>query len=299
MSEIALTTFFEPLRDANVPREEDPSMAKIDRGAWRFHGLMSVLAIGGALLAIFYEGCHGEGVKALGTGFSVGAVLAVVLDRYVRERLIHKASNDISAYLIGYGLPDPFKLRIREVMRSDLVFCDLTQHYRFDGERLEMETTYRVENYAEKSQDYHQEQRFDAWEFPIVHELACTGAEQYQVADIKTVGSGRTATFVGPTISIRPRKENVKYEFRSRTSIVPTSGTDIIAFSRPVMGVKVFAVPPRGGTFDCASIATPNKPPQEGFWEFDRAFLPGEHLRFNWTFAKDQAASSSSPNPQT
>lgn len=89
-----------------------------------------------------------EIVRSLGEALLIATVLAATVDLYVKRRTYREISADVFKFLIGYGLPDEFKDRIRElVTHSDLVRrdCSVIWNLRpIPGERNAFSLAYKV-----------------------------------------------------------------------------------------------------------------------------------------------------------
>jgi hypothetical protein len=103
-----------------------------------------------------------EIIRSLGEALLIATVLAATVDLYVKRRTYREISADVFKFLIGYGLPDEFKDRIRElVTHSDLVRRDCSVIWNLSpiaGDRetfkLDCKVIYKLQNISPRRVDY-------------------------------------------------------------------------------------------------------------------------------------------------
>ncbi len=94
--------------------------------------------------------------RSLADAFVIAALLAVSVDRYVKGRVLHEVTADVSKYLIGYRLPEQLQERLHSIMQTQWIVRAFEVRIRIQETRLgqmELDWTlsYRIQNITSDS----------------------------------------------------------------------------------------------------------------------------------------------------
>jgi hypothetical protein len=263
--------------------------------AWWFYGI-SAAAL---LLAIALEAKaaretweYKEAIKSVCDAVIIASLLAVTVDRFVKERLIREFSSDAAKYLMGYRLPTAVQDKIRELMSTTIVRRDYNANYTLVGDngrqKLTVELNFYVENYSNEPQTYQQLLGLAVYQAPTVSLMAChttDDAARYEFKDVEGTVKGASIRFECNPITIRPITSGMTYRMQTRYELYPPFPSETITFHRTTCNAEILAEG-AGFAFALHSITLASKTKKAGNWEFNRAFLPGEHIRFEWESPK-------------
>lgn len=248
---------------------------------------------------------YSEIAKSVSEAIFIAGGLALTVDRYVKLKLVHEIVSDVSTALMGYGLPDKVQGAIRKLMSTEIVLNDLTYRYRLcDDGVLEVQFDYFVENYTNDNKDYQFTGRFSKEEaVPIRLEVGLSSTDTSvngQQKELLIEDKGDAWTYQDEPVAIRPKDDGFTYQIHGTLLVRPLTNSDVIAFARPTIGVKVWAERSSGYVFKSESIAKTTTEGQNP-WVYNRLFVPGEHLRFTWSRVPQSAAAGpqSPPAPPT
>jgi hypothetical protein len=235
-----------------------------------------------------------EAATGVAHALIIAGILAGSVDSFVKQRLLREVSRDSMEYLLGYGLPKLVQTRIRALMATSLIRSEYEQRYRLEETaagtvRVHVAFSYILENYGTDAEEYNQMLQVGLHERPSVLSMACLSSDlaaQYdlqgsKLREYEKEENRDTLCFEGPTLLIQPIRKEIVYRFFGQFFIEPSDPTDMLSFGMTTIGVTVLAEVPAGYTFRSASF--PKDALKSGnTWRYDRAFLTGEHLRFNW-----------------
>jgi len=80
-------------------------------GAWG--GVLAGLLLIGIGIFGYYKWGRESVAHQLAEAFIIAGVVTITVDPFLRRRLLKEASKDIFRHMLGFGLPDEIKERIR------------------------------------------------------------------------------------------------------------------------------------------------------------------------------------------
>jgi len=218
----------------------------------------------------------------------IAGLLSIVVDPFLKKRLVKEASKDIFHHLLGFELPVQIRERLRDiVLKTDLYREDLRITCAFTETddkmiRIEFETSYEVVNPTHDVLEFHQLLDFEKAENARLNRISCDQARK---------GYGKTATltfndesdlfeYKGKGIKIEPSGTKKRYRFSADYSVegFPVPGFHVQMFKYPTIGltVRIRNRPPS------LIISTDIGSGDEGQWTSDRLFMPGDHFNIRW-----------------
>lgn len=244
-------------------------------------GLLLTL-IGSLLLFRFHDW---PTIHALGEATFIAGLLALCIDPYVKRSLIKEASLGIFHHLIGFDQEPEIRERIREITTDTVLYrhnceldCKIESHN--SAVRLNVECRFEVINPSNKTMYYAPKLQFEVCEKAEVYEMSAIGEEIITFKDPVLV-SGETGVVeaLGPKTSIKPRRKGYKYRFCTKHSVtLPPEYFTTFNFGTPTVNLSLKLESPR----ELDAHATPASRHSEGRYEYDRLFMPGEHITIKW-----------------
>ncbi len=234
-----------------------------------------------------------EIVKSFGEALFISGFLSITVDRYVKWRMLHEVSSDVSKFLIGWQLPKEMQDRIGQLMKTDLVRRNLDIHYSMvrTAERrvvLRVRFSFDLVNLTDHKVDYRQYVAFEKHDNPQIQELECASSDERarykiggtEIAQTKPDEPGVVEAY-GPPIKINPNRTDQGPTYRVAGAYwidFPEDFSDIFSFATPTINVTVTADWPDDIDFIAppADVATSNR------WEYNRLFLASEHIHVRW-----------------
>ncbi len=237
---------------------------------------------------------------SVGEALIVASVLGLTVDRYLKEYLVRKASQDVSKYLVGYNLPDEIKARIQALMGTALIRRDWRIAYTLspaegsaDEVYIDVHYTFELENVSNTVQSYTQIIEEERHRNPVILEMRCDDPESgFRLIADETKSLGKAKDGVpgviearGPEIQVKPSggKPELRYPFMGHYRLrTPSSNSDTFSFLQPSIGVTITASYPAGYTISMESDR--NMIVTENMWQLrQRAFLQSEHVMVRWS----------------
>jgi hypothetical protein len=226
--------------------------------------------------------------QRLSEALFISGVLTIVVDPFLKKRLLHEASTDIFHHLIGFDLPLPIRDRLRDIVlktnlyRKDMVIrCSFTET---EGRvHIDFETSYEVMNPTRKVLKFPQHLDFEKAENARLKRIFCDQAK-------RGYGEGATLALKEGTglfeyeskeIKIEPNQDTGKrYRFEADFSVdgFPMPGFYTQMFKYPTIGLTV-RVTNRPPWLRVTCDVGPNKGDQ---WNTESLFMPGDHFSLRW-----------------
>jgi hypothetical protein len=224
----------------------------------------------------------------IGESLIVAGILVLLIDPFLKERLLREASKGIFHYLLGFDQQPEIKTRLRALVFDTKLFrknfclrCVLVPE---NGKVcLNMDVSFEVFNPTDEVQRYRHATQFERVESPNVHVLALIStAVSYSKNDIalkpKSDDTEVLEAEAGP-IDIEPSAKGISYRFSGKFSLVyPEEFFYAVHVGTPTIGMRIEITPPKG--FRVTASQTPTS--TEDVWEYERLFMPGEHIDFRW-----------------
>jgi len=153
----------------------------------------------------------------------IAGLLALTVDRFVKERLLQEITRDVSKYLIGYQLPDKIQDKIHELMATSIIRTRFEQRYRLvpleNGMmRVEAEMSYDLENFSSSEQRYTPHLWFRKHENATVIDFGChsndSGSHFHQTRQDIAMNEGEDVVRYGnKVIVVQPRGSGITYGY--------------------------------------------------------------------------------------
>jgi hypothetical protein len=281
------------------------------RDQFNFKVAVSILMVLGLLLLTFSDRLPSkplvEIVRSLGEAVFIATVLAATVDLYVKQRTYREISADIFKFLIGYGLPDEFKNRIRElVTNSDLIRSECTIEWTLEpvqGEpnsvKLGYSVVYKLSNISDRAVRY-QFKTSRGVDDPVETTVTrlwgrspnsnasyeMTGADLTPEAADETGREWiRGKAFEVPADSVRHGLEfSVGAEYESKLS---GRQFDYHGFAAPTLGASVTVRHPQDFKIYLSPPLSPPHKPRLGTvvstWKYDRLFFTHDAIFIRWS----------------
>ncbi|HTS07433.1 MAG TPA: hypothetical protein VMP68_17775 [Candidatus Eisenbacteria bacterium] len=252
---------------------------------------LSGLIAGALLLLVGTVGLHWC-PNALGQRLSealfISGVLTIAVDPFLKKRLLHEAALDIFHHLLGFGLPEEIRLRLRAIVqntnlyRKDMLIIAVFTMTEQGMMHIDFETSYELLNPSGSNLPFAQTLDFEKGEHPVLSLVSCNQARQGygQGATLEHDDKGQLA-YQGKTIKIAPSSQGKRYLFSASYSVegFPFPGFYTHTFKYPTIGtvLRVRNQPPSVVITSDLGHITNGECVAE-----DRLFMPGDHFNIRW-----------------
>lgn len=234
--------------------------------------------------------------RALAHALLIAGLLSFTVDLYLKARLLKEVASDVSKFLVGYSLPDEVRDRIQGLMHEKLVRRNFQIRIRLVREseadrtvRLHIEISDEPENISNEPIPFTDSVEYEKHERVEIIEMRCDSDDaraQYsldgQGLAKEKEGEPGLMRAAAKKIKVLPHngKSGIKYKFTAKWEVVqPENYSDIISFIYPTMKAIVEVDSPRDFKFTLSPTADVKN---KNHWEYNRLFLPGQHIRYRW-----------------
>ena len=213
----------------------------------------------------------------------------LLIDPFLKERLLREASKGIFHYLLGFDQQPEIKERLKTLVfdtrrfrRNFCLKCVLIPED--DKMRLEMDVSFEVFNPTGEALKYRHAPQFERVENPKVHLLALVSGSgvSYSKTNLKLTpkqGDPEVLEAEAGTTDIEPSSKNISYRFTNKFSLIyPQEFFYAVHVGTPTIGMRIEVVPPKG--FKVTASHTPTC--TDNIWQYDKLFMPGEHVDVRW-----------------
>jgi hypothetical protein len=218
----------------------------------------------------------------------VAGILVLLIDPFLKERLLREASEGIFHYLLGFDQQPEIQERLKKIVFTTTLFrknfhvkCVLIPEN--DKMRLDMDVSFDVFNPTDQIREYIHASQFENVEHPKSHVMALI-SQAGSYSKISVLFSPKNDDIevleanAGPT-TIKPEREKISYRFSHKLSLsYPLEFFHAIHVGTPTIGMTLEVVPPEG--FKVTASQTPTC--TENIWRYDRLFMPEEHVNLRW-----------------
>jgi hypothetical protein len=248
----------------------------------------------GIFAAIHWSFRGHELAGSFGEALFIAGFLSMTVDQYVKNKMLHEVSHNVSKYLIGYELPVEAQDRIKELMSCRIIrenyaaFYEATKSETPGKLKLEVTISYDVKNITHHNESYKQYLALEQHDLPAIIELKCESSDSRATyhregKDVSSVHDG-VVEAEGPLITIKPAGKGggPTYRVSDKHSVIQSEEySDLISFLAPTINVTITAKFPPEITF-IAPSETPSEATEANSWEYKRLFMPSEHIRVRW-----------------
>lgn len=227
---------------------------------------------------------------SLADAFVIAALLAATVDQYVKGRVLHEVTTDVSKYLIGYRLPEQLQDRLRSIMQTKWIRRSYEMRMRLrelhdNTVELDLTISDSVQNITSETQEYIDSLTFSKFERFEIIELRCDGGNDvyhFSGQELQRQEESGQLRHWGKGVKIPPASESL-HDFRFSTrykALHPLSSKETFTFSQPTIGavVELTDCPPE---FLFHLTPTPDTSAHRR-WTYNRLFLPGEQISIQW-----------------
>ena len=166
--------------------------------------------------------------RSLSEAFFIAGVLTIAVDPILKRRMLKEASKDIFHHLLGFGLPEAIRDRLRQIVNNtDLYRKDMTMTCSFSetgtGIRVDFETRYEVINPTPRTRPFRQYLAFEKAEHPELRSVALSGVSNYG-KDAKFVPRGGeefVLEYRGRGVKIKPESAGQRSRRRNLPTPIP------------------------------------------------------------------------------
>jgi len=251
-----------------------------------YRGIIAVLFGVGIILVIFgIDGPLGELAVSFGHAFIIAAVLAAIVDPYLKSYFIREVTKNVYHHWIGYDLPEQIKENIKGLMGTTIIRTDHRIHYRFenyDTEKIkgQVRLEYKVLNFGLHDETYQPELAVETIDNPVFQSVSChSERDTYEINSPDLVPwrpEENVLQVDGKKLKISPNRDpgnacciTFKWEIT-----VPKNYTDSWSMAHPTMGATVIGEVPQGFKFYVSGIT-----PQGDKWVITEMLMPGQSFR--------------------
>ncbi len=224
---------------------------------------------------------------SLGEAGVIAALLVLLVDPFLKARLLREAARDIFHYLLAFDQPPEIKERLKRlVFETKLFRKNFNARYNLVSEgnsmRIELEYDFDLVNPTEEAIDFPLKIEFEQAENPHLDFLTLVSPEKSYKSqpnlepekDDPCVLQG-----LGEAVRIQPASKGVSYRFSGKCSVkYPLSFYYAQHFGYPTIGVTVTIVAP--ASIDVS--ATPTPAHEGNIWRYEKLFMPGDHINLRW-----------------
>jgi hypothetical protein len=218
----------------------------------------------------------------------VAGLLAVVVDPFLKRKLLQEASRGIFEHIIGFDHEPQLKAEIRRIAfetklyQKDYNLTCIVQPNTDGSVTLILSKEVEVLNESLNVERYKPGWRFTETDRPtgckvehIIDGRDCTEVN----VEFKEDGNGYLAAFA-PEVEIKPKHERTRYRFVSKCSAIqPQNWYHPIYFGLPTIDVRISATAPPSW-----KVWIGSQTPQEGTAMFHDSglFMTGRHIEIHW-----------------
>lgn len=273
-----------------------------------FWVLMACSLVAGMVILAFAEYLP-EVVGSLGEPLVIAAFLASTVDFYAKRRLAADVARDVSPFMMGHWLPEPFKDELRNLMQIVLYRTNFELEYEL--ERIPENPEYvlmngrvrfNVENLSEVPQRYRYalfvERKYENVPGLRLERIRCAGIEGlgegkniYEHGDIGEDKPGTRMKVWEREVMVPPTRQGAQRItcYGEVAQVFTKDDSDSFTFLWPTIGARVTVRRPEDMHVQ-VSFGHRNRdlmiklPPENPFtWELDGAFLPFQSIMVEWT----------------
>src|SRR3989454_3396379 len=237
-----------------------------------------------------------EYARPLGDALIIAALLALFVDRFVKERLIQEIVSNTWQYVTGHPVPTELSQYVHDAMEPRIIRRNLFTKYDFEineGKKLvvQVEINYVIENYGINEEPYElwiEEEKRKNPVFELISFKEDPGGVQVEATHgnklVVTESGGVVKAGVEGTrsVKVQPRGKKCTYAVKLKYHLdnAPLNDDDVLAFSGPTItaGVEVGTLPK-----SISFCVTPGDLTEKKKWTFNRVFLKEQHLHVRWS----------------
>jgi hypothetical protein len=224
----------------------------------------------------------------IGESLIVAGVVVLLIDPFLKERLLREASKGIFHYLLGFDQQPEIQERLKKLVfdtklfrRNFVIRIVLTSAN--DKMLLDMDVSFEVFNPTNEVQKYEHAAQFEIAEKPTMYAMTLLSElKTYNKENVPFVPKKEDLEVLeakADDVEIEPLAKKISYKFGSKLSLTyPLEFFHAIHVGAPTIGMRVEVKAPSGFrvTASKASINVGN------VWQYNRLFMPEEHVNIRW-----------------
>lgn len=284
-------------------------------GSWFFWAIVGLLLVSLMLLANDYVGAlpfigpranqlldSVLGVplrEKLGDALLIAAVLAAIVDRYLKLNLLKEVQRDALSFAAGHVLPDLIRYRIADLIREPYARENFKMtlalvSIRTGEVKLTMRTSYDVVNLTHRRQRYEVRSAIEKGQGSITHDaqledVSLSGSTSFHVSDEQLRPGHRGVNDEGMylrytrAVTLEPVNTTPLHVATTRSIICPESWFYVLDVLELTLGIEITVE--RLAEFDWRVHFGARGDPQTapGSWTHSDVHLPGQFVRIAWT----------------
>jgi hypothetical protein len=246
------------------------------------------LVLGGFGAALLWRYPAGYFRHSLGEASVIAALLVLLVDPFLKARLLREAARDIFHYLLAFDQQPEIKERLKRLVFDTKLFRkNFSARYTFvpqvDSMRIDLEYDFELVNPTEEAIDFPLKIEFEKAEYPRVDFLTLVSSEKSYKWEPKLEPCKDDPWVLqgfGEAVKIQPASKGVSYRFSGRCSVkYPSSFYYSQHFAYPTIGVTVTISAPE--SIDVS--AAPTRAHEANIWRYEKLFMPGDHVNLRWS----------------
>jgi hypothetical protein len=255
----------------------------IERTPVKYISLVLV-AIGGWLVWKFPPGYFRY---SIGEAAVIAALLMLLVDPFLKARLLKEAARDIFEYLLGFDQQPQLKERLKRLVFDTKLFRrNFNARYKLlpqvDFIQIEMEFDFELVNPTEEAIEFQYKMDFEQAENPRLDSLTLISSERsYEWRPTLQSKEDEPSVLQGfaDPVKIQPASKGISYRFDGKCAMsYPLSFYYAQHFGYPTIGVTVTIEHPQ--TLEIDPAPTPSH--EGNVWRYERLFMPGDHISIRW-----------------
>ena len=255
------------------------------------------LVLGGIGAALLRWCPAGYFRHSLGEAAIIAALLVLLVDPFLKARLLREAAQDIFHYLLGFDQQPQIKERLKRLVFDTKLFRkNFNARYKLVPERdlmrIEFDYDFELINPTEEVIEFPLKIDFEKAENLRLDFLSLVSSEKsYRWCPQLKPKSDDPWVIQGfaESVKIQPASRGITYRYSGKCSFTyPRTFYYAQHFGYPTIGVTI--------TVECPpsfEIGAPPTPMHEGnVWKYEGLFMPGDHINIRWSPKEEQKQSN-------
>ncbi|PYT79887.1 MAG: hypothetical protein DMG40_14760 [Acidobacteria bacterium] len=249
------------------------------------------LVLGAIGIWLVWEFPPGYFRYSIGEAAVIAALLMLLVDPFLKARLLKEAARDIFEYLLGFDQQPQLKERLKRLVFDTKLFRkNFNGRYKLvpqaDFMQIEMEFDFELVNPTEEAIEFQYKIDFEQAENPRLDSVTLVSSEK-NYAWRPTLQTKEDEPWVlqgfADPVEIQPASKGISYRFDGKCAVsYPLSFYYAQHFGYPTIGVTITIEYPE--TLEVDAAPTPSH--EGNVWRYERLFMPGDHISIRWKQTK-------------
>src|SRR5438445_8817459 len=245
------------------------------------------LVLGASGAALLWKYPSGYFRHSLGEAALIAALLVMLVDPFLKARLLREAAQDIFHYLLGFDQQPQIKERLeRLVFDTKLFRKNFNARYKLvpegDSMRIEFEYDFELVNPTGEAIEFALKIDCEQAENPHLDSFSLVSSEKNYLWHPKLEPKKDEPWVLqgfADAVKIQPESKGISYRYCGKCSLkYPQSFYYAQHFGYPTIGVTVTIDHP--DSFDVDAAPTPAH--EGNIWRYEGLFMPGDHINIRW-----------------